>query len=234
MKIAICDDNESDVLRTKTLLSDHPFIKHSIIDTYTSGSELLETIQNSKKYDAFFLDIDMPGINGLELGKKLKELLPKSYIVFITSYPQYSIDAFDCEAFHYLLKPINIEKAISILTRLVKKYQSENRYYIIKVKNENYRIPIKDIYYIECCRKHIIYHLKDKTYETIGRISKVHLDLESYGFVQIHQGYIVNMDKISQFDKYWVILSNGQKVMISVRRKSDVLLTYAKYIGANV
>ena len=230
MRIAICDDCKSDASEIYRILLSHPLTKTSMIDIYTSSEDFLQILKKNNKYDVAFLDIEMPGVNGLDLGKSIKATYPDTYIVFITSYSQYSIEAFDCEAFHYLLKPLNKTKADDVISKIVRKYQEHNKFHIIKIKTQTIRIPIKDIYYIECCRKHIIYYLKDISYENVGSISAVYDELKEYGFCQIHQGYIVNMDRIQQFEKNAVILDDGRKVVVSARKRTEVLKTYSKYV----
>lgn len=230
MRIAICDDFLADVEIVKSIFKNHPLAKDCEITSYTQSEEMLSAVENGEQFDIAFLDIDMPKINGLELGLKLKLKFPDIFIVFFTNYPQYAVDAFDCEAFHYLLKPLDVEKASKTIDRLYQRYKEKNKYYVIKTKNGSIRVPIKDIYYIESSQRHIIYHLKDKSYDTLGRMSDVLSDLKDYGFYQVHQGYIVNMDLISHFEKNDAVLTDGRKVMISVRKRTEVLLEYTKYI----
>lgn len=229
MKIVICDDNSKDVDILRKLLSNNDYIKNNgKIYSFTQSKELYARIKTD--FDIVFLDIDMPEINGIELGNHIHKYCPDTYIVFVTSYPQYAIDAFDCEAFHYLLKPINKQKADNVINALIQKHTEKNKYHIVKIKTESLRIPIKDIYYIEYCRRHVIYHLKDREYETVGKFSDVYDELKDFGFFQIHQGYIVNMDKIVEFDKYSVILEDCKTVMMSTRKRTEVIMAYTKYI----
>lgn len=230
MRIAICDDITSDCNIIHDTIITHPIIQNSKIDIFHSSSSLADAVNQDAKYDIAFLDVDMPELSGIELGKLIKNQSPKTFIVFVTSYPQYAIDAFSCEASDYLLKPLNHDKAMFSLNRLITKYQENNKYYVIKIKTEAIRIPIKDIYYIECCNKHIIYHTKNQRYETLGKLSTTYNALRDYGFYQIHQGYIVNMDKIARFEQNSVILDDGRSVMVSVRKRAEVLLAYGQYL----
>lgn len=230
MKIVICDDHQSDISVIKDILLSYPPTQSSKIDTYTSGDNLIQSIKENVKYDIAFLDVDMPLINGIDLGRTIKELSPNTRIVFVTSYPQYAIEAYNCEAFNYLLKPVDTNKAIDVIKRLVQKYKEENKYIIIKEKSKKVRININDIYYIECYKRHIFYHLKDEIHDTVDNISKVLDKLKEYGFYQIHQGYIVNFNKIKCFDKYSAILDDNRSVEISIRKKKEVLLAYSKYM----
>lgn len=232
MNIAICDDNKEHINILKNFIIKNDFIRENgRIAMFASGTELQSNLRSF--FDVFFLDIDMPDINGIELGKLIRNENSNAFIVFVTSYPQYALEAFDCEAFHYLLKPINESKAMHVLNSLVQKYRRKNKYHLIRIKNQTIRIQAKDIYYIEYCRRHVIYHLKNMEYETVGRFSDVYEDLKDFGFYQIHQGYIVNMDKIIGFDKYSALLKDNKSVMISVRKRAEVLMAYSKYVEEN-
>lgn len=231
MKIAICDDTQEDVSRLKDILAQHPVVGNIEVDVYSMGEDFVECINNGVVYDIVFLDISIPDMNGIDIGLKIKDHCPNTYIVFVTNFPQYAIDAYDCEAFHYLLKPIELSKTHRVVDRFVRKYNERNKYHVIRIKSESFRVPISEIYYIESFRKHIIYHLKgDKKYETVGKLSEVINELKDYGFCQIHQGYIVNMDKIRSFGKTELTLDDGRKVMVSVRKRTEVLLEFARYV----
>lgn len=230
MKIAICDGCTVDINATRDIICKHRLAENSYIKSFTVGEKLLDCVEK-ERFDIVFLDVDIPEINGLELGRRIKEISPDTFLIFVTSYPQYAIEAYDCEAFNYLLKPLDKQKAHRVIDRIEKKLADTNKYYIIKIKSESIRIPIRDIYYIECYKKHVIYHLKDTTFDTLGKLSEVYADLKDYGFYRVHQGYVVNMDKIKRIDNYSAILENGENVMISVRKKTDTMLAYSNFIG---
>ena len=229
MKIAICDDSVQDAEHLHGMLMSNCG-KQVHADIFVLGNELLSAIQSGVHYDALFLDIDMPTPNGLELARMIKKQVPQTILIFVTSYPQYALDAFDCEAFHYLLKPVAPEKAAKIMERLIRNYQEHSHFHIIKIRRETIRLPIKKILYVECCQRHIIYHTANAAYETVGNLKKVYHELRQYGFLQIHQGYLVNMGHIDHFDDYDVILSNTKPVPMSVRKRGEVLSAYARYI----
>ena len=234
MRIAICDDSISDGKQIYEIVVSHPELSMCQIDLYESSIKLLNEIASSVFYDIVFLDVDMPVVNGLDLGKSIRNKFDKTFIVFVTSYSQYAIDAYECEAFNYLLKPIDTRKAISVINKLLIKHREQNKFHTIRVKSDLIRIPISDIFFVECCRKHILYHMENSYYDTIENLSYVFQALKDYGFQQIHQGYILNMDKIQRFDKNSVILSNGDTVPISVRKRKEVLNAYRKYVEVHI
>lgn len=229
MRIAICDDSPRDAAHLYNLCSENRELTDSRIDIYTSPNKLIAEFK-SNPYDLLFLDIEMPETDGISLGKQIKSLCEDTILVFTTSYPQFAIDAYDCEAFHYILKPCKKEKVCSVIGKAVSKYRFLHQYHIVKVKNQTYKLPINDIYYVECCRKHVIYHLKDRSVETTEKLSSAYDALSEFGFYQVHQGYIVNFEKVYEFRDYSIILDDNRSVTISTRKKKEVLLAYAKYV----
>ena len=181
-------------------------------------------------YDLIFLDIDMPIIGGIETGKYVNSIDVKAIIIFITSYPQYAIDAFDCSAFHYLLKPCDYDKFYTVLKKAVEKYILFHRNHVIQTKEGPVKLALSDIYYIECWKKHILYHTTSKTYTVRGTLSEVISELSEFGFYQTHQGYIVNFEKVAELQKFDIVLSNGEKVMMSVRKRTDVINAFESYL----
>ena len=184
-------------------------------------------------YDIFFLDIDIPDVDGLTVAKYIREQKSPyndAFVVFFTANPEYAIDAFDCEAIGYLLKPLDIEKVTRVLDKLDRKNRKKNRFCIVKNRGETIKIPIDSIYYIESYHKHVIYHLKDRDVECKNKLSCVYDEVKKYGFYQTHQGFIVNMAKISHFNKNAVILDDKRSVMISVRKRGEVILAYTRYV----
>jgi two-component system response regulator LytT len=233
LRIAICDDSQSDSAQLEHLCRACKGVCDMEISTFTDSDLFLSECQK-KPYDIVFLDVEMPAKNGIDIGKQIRRADDKVVIIFFTSYPEYAIDAYDCEAFGYLLKPISCEKLEDTLGRAIHKLSLSRQYHTVKIHNVVRRIPISDIYYVEYCRKHIIYHTRDESIETTGRFSDVLNELDKYGFYQVHQGYIVNFDKVYDFDGYNVILDDKRSVMISVRKKKEVILAYTKYVENNL
>ena len=226
MKIAICDNSITDARTLADCCSDG---EHTT-EVFHSGAKLYDAICSGNRYDLIFLDVDMPDMNGIETGKAIRDSDPDVIIVFVTSYSQFALEAYECEAFNYLLKPATKEKITNVITRVNQKAKQIRHYHIIKTKGKSIRLNVSDIYYVECLRKHVIYHTNDRTHDTIGNISDAYRALCDYNFIQIHQGYIVNLEKIVDFDDKFVILDNGSKVEISVRKRKETLLKYAQYL----
>ena len=231
IKIAICDDFSNDAELLERYCKSCELSDSVKVYIFSNGFDLIKSYEKNK-YDIIFLDVEMPNIDGINIGMKIRNIDKQTIIVFATSYPQYAIDAYECEAFHYILKPFSQDKIFTTLKRAVDKLGIIHKYHKIKIKNKTIQIPISDIYYIEYCRKHINYHLQNNVIVTTGKFSDVINELQKYGFYQVHQGFAVNLQKIKDIDKFTIILVNLEKVPISVRKKSEVLLAYAKYVEA--
>ena len=96
------------------------------------------------------------------------------------------------------------------------------------------KLKISEIYFVECCRKHIIYHTQNDSFDTIGTLSETYDLLKEYGFFQVHQGYLVNFEKIKCFSKNDIILDNDRAVMMSVRKKKETLIAYSRYLEKSI
>lgn len=229
IRIAVCDDSHIDAQALYLQCQTCNLNDDLQIVLFEQGEEMVKAAMQTP-FHIVFLDVDMPGQNGIQIGKQLRELNSKLIIIFVTNYPQYAIEAYDCEAFHYLLKPTTSERVSNILKRAVMKLGVVHKNHIVHIQNRTISIPLDEIYYIEYCRKHIIYHLANRVFETTGRFRDVIGELQKYGFYQIHQGYIVNFSKVKDIRGYSVILTNDQSIMVSVRKKSEVLGAYTDYV----
>lgn len=231
-KIAICDDSENDAKQLLECCKKTNVLFQTSYFYFSCGQDLIRNLENGKEYDIVFLDVDMPNLSGVETGKIIRDLGKKAIIIFITSYPQYAIEAYDCEAFSYILKPCDVSKLTDVLKRVVGKLDLQHAYHIIKVRNESRRIKLSDIYYVECSGKNVVYHLENEIIKVSDKISNVYQALKDYGFCQSHQAFVVNMEKIAKFDNNnFIVLINNERVDISVRKRKETLLAYTKYIA---
>ena len=230
MKIALCDDSAYDLELLKKTISENSYIREGQIDLYTDGNDLLKNIQNGEFYDIFFLDIEMPEINGITLAHMLRLSCPSSVIVFLTSYPQYAIDGYGCEALRYLLKPCNTNDVKTTLDRAFQIVEERTHFISVKIQNKTIGIRLNNLYMVECCNRHLLFHTENEVIEAVGTISSIYDKLKYYGFLQVHQGYIVNMDKIKNLKNDLVLLENEKTAPIGIRRKFEVYSEYSKYL----
>jgi two-component system, LytTR family, response regulator len=174
MQIAICDDEKSIGLileeKIKKLLPD------AVIDKYLSGDEL---IASGCEPDILFLDIQMPGMDGMETARILRQKNERMVLIFVTAVEEYVFQAFDVAAFHYLVKPFSDEKFEEVVKRAVRsiKEYSENqldeKYMMVQSGGSHMKVFLKDIMYAEVYNRKVIIHTRDTNIEYYGKLQEL-------------------------------------------------------------
>lgn len=161
----------------------------------------------------------MPGINGIETGLKLRQA-PFHFhgeIVFVTVSSDYAIDAFDVQAFHYIVKGItSTEKTNAILTNALNKaVEKEQEFILLKGIGEYRNIPIQSIYYFEVFQRIITVHYdNNEQFEFYSSIGKLEITVLPKGFLRIHRSYIVSVPQIKTFNSTSLTLMNGKELPV--------------------
>lgn len=151
LKIAVLDDEKvfCDAIKRKL----HSIYKKmqvvASVDEYHFGRELLYEVDDGAYYDIYLLDINLPDMSGMELARKLREIAPYSYIIFLTAYPQFAIEGYDARAYQYLLKD-EWEHKLAVSLDKIQKEMSEDTgpSYCIAVGSQYRKIPVRWIYHI--------------------------------------------------------------------------------------
>ncbi|MBZ9607261.1 LytTR family DNA-binding domain-containing protein [Clostridium estertheticum] len=200
--IAICDDEPVQVRVIEKYMESFNKEKKFHIICSNSGEQLLSQIQY-KPAHICFLDIQMKGMNGLEIGKKIRELNKNAIIIFITGFKDYALHAFGIKAFDYIIKPIteerfkNLFQEISEKLKITYRYAEEEKDLTIKTKEGIYNIKYDSIYYFEKHLRKIVAVCKGKNLEFNESFKNLKDHLDMTCFTQCHQGFIVNNKKIS-------------------------------------
>jgi DNA-binding LytR/AlgR family response regulator len=210
----------------------------------------LQTLLQVDKYnpDILFLDINMPGMTGIEVARKISS---KCTIIFITAYDQYAIDAFENEALDYILKPVQIERLEACIKRCKKHLQRQNpikpdltamlaelENKIIQNKKSSYLqwirtqhgdsirlIPVNDISVFKSSDKYTLVFTSSKTESLIRKpIKELEQELDPEKFWKIHRGTIVNVSSISKVSK-----SMTGKYVIKIEDHDEPLLVSRSY-----
>lgn len=185
--------------------------------TFSEPMKGLEAIMEMKP-DLAFLDIEMDGINGLEIARKLP---PSTCFIFTTAYMEYAMDGFDLDAVDFLHKPFSyerFEKAVDKAVRRIGSFQQEEAEKNIVVKQEynNVSIPVSDILYIEAMENYskIFRKSQKQCVLTRNNLKSIAEMLPERNFIRIHRSYIVSMDKIVSFNKRELKLIDGHCIPI--------------------
>lgn len=212
---AVCDDNK-ETLKSETELIRSIFdVKgvNYILKDFSSPYELLES---DTIYDIVFLDIEMKGINGIELAARIREDNNKCFIFFITNYSLYLDSAFDINAFRFLCKPIDKTRLCSGIDRAIDRMRDEKL--TINVTNFYNKcsasIGISSIIYIQTYERRTRIVSVDQDFVAVEPFSflKAKIESEVDYFVQPHQSFFVNMRYVKEYSKSYVDLAFGKKM----------------------
>ena len=157
MKISICDDLKNELDKLENLCFEYD--RNAIISKYSNGQELCSELNDGNKADIIILDIDMPGDDGIKIGKRIRESDSDVIIIFYTSYPQYAVESYDCDAFYYLMKDCSKEKFFTVLKRAYDKLKINRKYVIIQQRKTPRRISISDMKVVSLNERLMISHL---------------------------------------------------------------------------
>lgn len=229
MKVAVCDDEPIHRKRLVSIIQmtlDLKSIKYSIFE-FTSGEEL---ILSSEVFDIYFLDIKMDKLTGIEAAKKIRQENQKAGVVFVTALKEYVFDAFDINAFHYLLKPVNEDKLREVLCSFLN-YNNKQDYFIIaKTANLSVKIFYQDIIYIESQLRKIIVHTNDGIIEYYFKLSDIEQELQGHSFFRCHKSYIVNLQYVCSYSNNCITLKNSETVFLSKYKYSEFSKAFMYYL----
>lgn len=232
MKIAICDDNKITRDQISSLvIKQEP---NAEIVTFENGEDLIKSHEN---FDISFLDIKMDNMTGIEVAKFIrkeqeKRSKEKSLIIFVTAYREYMDEAFDVNAFHYLVKPIDEKKFKNVFHRALKDIASREKHktlsVIVKHNGMQKKVLLQDIYYIESNNKKVVFHTKYGNLDSYGKMEDWESELGN-SFYRCHRGYLVNLEKITAYNLNTIDVVNGDSLIIAQKKYSEFVKAYMRY-----
>lgn len=217
-KIVICEDGEREAEKIQKILQeDHGFFAEDAeIFLYTTGEKLIEDCESGKLIpDLIFMDIELPDMSGIEVSKKMNELVPYCYIVYVTSHIDYVTDVYSTEHQYYVLKKELRERLPQIKEKILKMEQEHNDTIMIPMKNKQQKVLHKEhIRYLERKGRNTYIYTEDDQIETSLRLDELEDLLGNY-FVRCHNSFIVSMNHMDSYKREFFIMDNGEKISIS-------------------
>jgi DNA-binding LytR/AlgR family response regulator len=239
LRIAVCDDMPSE-LQSLVLLTNQYISAESldaVVMKFSHPDALLAAIE-AENFHIYILDIVMPLVNGLELGKEIRRLDREAQIIYATTEPQLALQAYAASPLNYLVKPINKQQLFDTLNLAISKADlAEEQTFTVKTPDSMRVIKISDI---ACCeyRSHsVIYNIKNSE-ELVSRTIRENYSeyilpiLKDRHFVKCHTSFVVNMRQVERFTKNSFTLYGGKIVPISPKQYSMVRDTYMDYLMA--
>lgn len=230
IKLAIIEDTPSD--------AEHIF---ALIRRYAAASETqfelkhfvsaLKFLDAKEKYDIIFLDIMLPGSNGMEMAHRLRRFDEDTVIIFVTTMKQYAIEGYSVSAAGFLIKPATYEQLRGVLDKAVQIVRQKiSGIIMIKTYTELISLESSDIEYAEVSGHSLIFHTKKGDVQTKGTLKELMDKLEGYNFIRCNNYAIVNARYIRAVRDNTVILPSVE-LEISRRKKSEFMEAYLRYSG---
>ena len=228
MRIGICDDNEND-LKAMAELFRHMAPDHRI-DLFSDSAELLSAVSDGVIYHLLFLDIIMPGMNGMELARQIRQISPKTKIVFLTDSAAYALEAFSVRALHYIKKPMTETELLDCLERLNDTRRSRRKVHILSSSGIQHMLFADDIQYAESDAHYWMLHLEDGN-TVKARMTQAEIEAAlGDSFISVSRGLVVNAEFIRKIGSRSCVLKDGREILLSRKKRDIIHDAYGEYV----
>jgi DNA-binding LytR/AlgR family response regulator len=226
-RIAICDDEKTICSQIENTILNYQrnFFDEIELEVFYSGEELFQNISMGEVYELIFLDIELFVMNGIEVGKKIREDLDDqlTQIVYISGKEIYYKELFDIRPMHFLLKPLEEEKIIADVKLAINLVDNNGKAFVYKLGHRIFRIPIREIIYFEAKGRQVKMVTRTSVTEFYKSIGEIYQELSNNNFIYIHKSFVVNYFHIVEFGYKSVMMSNNDVLPISQQRRKEVV-----------
>lgn len=234
IKVAFCDDDLS-VLNEITVLLDKYRIDRNrdmVYAAFQSPLELLVEIEKGLRLDVLFLDVIMPGENGIEVAKEIREYDSNVKIIFLTSSSEFAVQSYAVGAYFYQLKPIWEESFFRLMDSVISECKKEDKgSLILRCKNGITRIALDRLEYCEVIGRTLLFHMDNgSVWERVGSLDELCSQLTGHvNFLRAHRSFLVNMDYIQSISYRAITMSNLAEIPIPRGKCGDIKAIYLEY-----
>lgn len=231
MRIAVCEDNNIVAAFMEDYIAsmDAENIEYEI---FTSGDDLIHYMERENvTFNILFMDIEMPGRNGIETSAYVREKDKNALIIFITDHKEYVYEVFDVLPFRFLIKPVTREALNLVMKKAFEHFNLTKQVFFFKQNKTQLQVAFDEIIYFEGNLRKVRLVTTGGEYDFYGKISEVVKKLDGNLFLQIHNSYIVNMDQIRKISESVVLLKSGIALPISKKYREYVRQKHIQYMA---
>jgi DNA-binding LytR/AlgR family response regulator len=226
IRALLVDDEAPARSELRYLLNEHGDVE--VVGEAASAGEALE-LARSVHYDVVFLDVEMPGLTGIQAAPLVRERRDPPAVVFVTAHAEYAVDAFAVEAFDYLLKPVEPERLARVLDRL-RERTVENAVPVEKLAvvagAGTELLDYDQVHYVQADGDYSRVYTYDRSYLCTSSLGELEERLPSARFARIHRSYLVNLAKVSGIrraapDRFRLQLADAARSELDVARRQS-------------
>ena len=226
MKIAVCDDENKIVEEiTSYIKKDFPM---SEVRAYSNGESFLAA--SEERPEVLLLDIDMPGISGMEVAAALTREKVSTLIVFVTAHDELVYDSFKYHPFAFVRKKFLEEELKTVLSDCEKQLVSRNKKFVFQNASKLVTLSQSDILYFEGQANYLAIHTTSDEYKMRSTMAGVEKELEDSDFLRIHKGFLVNLEHIRVLKTEELELDNGTVLPIGKSYSEAAKKSILKYM----
>lgn len=238
VKIAFCDDDISVLNELRVLLDRYRVERNCVVDyvIFNSPLNLLAEIERGVRYDILFLDVLMPGENGIDAAAEIRNYDSDVKIIFLTSSSEFAVQSYMVNAYYYQLKPIWEESFFRLMDSVLSQCEKEQEgSLILRCKNGITRIELRQLEYCEVIHRTLMIHLSTgKVLESIGSLDELCKQLESdVKFLRPHRSYLVNLEFVQNISYRAIIMSCLAEIPIPRGKYNEVKNAFLEYAFQN-
>lgn len=234
IKAAFCDDDLTELEKMGTLVQKYCETRGQeiVYVMFRSPLEALEEIERGMHWDVLFLDIIMPGQNGIEVAREIRQHDTDVKIIFLTSSAEFAVESYTVGAYFYQMKPIREKQFFELLDSVVEaQEQVQLDSLLLFAKGGIRRIELEKFEYCEVMRRTLFFHMENgDIFEGGGGMEELCKKLLPYGnFLRPHRSYLVNMAYIQSITYKAIEMNSGMKIPIPHGKYAKIKEEYLAY-----
>lgn len=235
LNIAFCDDDQEILNQLQSLLDQYRKDKNVSIQclSFQSPLELLAQIEAGVRFDILFLDVIMPGENGIHVAEEIRQYDSSLKIIFLTSSSEFAVQSYTVGAYFYQLKPIWNESFFRLMDSVISECAKEQENSLILCcKSGITRIDLNKLEYCEVIGRTLTFHLENgQVLECIGSLDELSSQLTPYhNFMRPHRSFLINMEYIQSISSRAITMTSPAQIPIPHGKCSDIKNVYLEYV----
>lgn len=229
LRIAVVDDEKMILDRLEEYLTRYGILHEVQFDIRKFHFPELFLSDYKPVYDIVLMDIDMPGMNGLEAARRMRALDETVILLFVTNLAQYALHGYEVDATDFVVKPLSYDKFDYKMSRAIKHLARKERpYLLLKTEQGTATIGIDSVKYIEVQGHNIFYHTAQETYRVRGSLKQTMEELNDPQFFLCNKCYLVNLACVTAVNGNTVI-ADGEAIEVSRPKKKALMDALAAY-----